>query len=477
MENKRSTELLSQFAAIVGVANCLGKNDDKTHYTHENRGYVIGDTPLVLKPKNRDEVVEILKLANATQTSIVPQGGHTGHMGGGVPIAGTQSIVVSTERMNNIIELDLEANTLTLEAGVILENVQNLAADNNRLFPLSLGAQGSCMIGGNISTNAGGTGVLAYGNMRDLVMGIEVVLPSGEVWDGLNKLRKNNTGYDLKNLFIGAEGTLGIITAAVLKLHPKPIGREVAWAGFSSPSAALEFFQLAKSSAGNQLTAFELVPRIGIEYLTRHFDHIKDPLNDPYPWYGLIEISSVRSAQDARELMEDIFAQGIEQDIVLDGVLASNLKQQQDFWQMREFLPSTQRMEGASIAHDISVPIGRIPELIADGEKRVTDIVPGARMLAFGHMGDGNIHFNFSNPIGMDGVEYLKFRPQVNEAVHQYVVELGGSISAEHGIGLFKRETLALVKSDVEMAMMRQIKTAFDPNNIMNPGKVLNLHS
>ncbi|MCF6320956.1 MAG: FAD-binding oxidoreductase [Rhizobiaceae bacterium] len=469
-----SAELLSRFAAIVGTRNALGTNDDLTHYTHENRGYVVGHTQMVLKPVNRNEVAEILKLANETRTAIVPQGGHTGHMGGAVPLKEMNSIVLSTERMNKVIDLDLEGNTLCVEAGVILETIQNLAAQNDRLFPLALGAQGSCMIGGNISTNAGGTGVLAYGNTRDLVMGLEVVLPNGEIWDGLNRLRKNNTGYDLKNLFIGAEGTLGIITAAVLKLFPAPAGREVAWAGFSSPQMALAFFQSAKARAGNQLTAFELVPRIGIDYLLKHFPKYRDPLGASHSWYGLVEISSGRSIEEARNLMEEIFSQGLEGAIVEDGALATSLAQQKLFWQMREDLPHSQRPEGASIAHDISVPLGRVPELIERGEPLVTAIVPGARMVAFGHLGDGNIHFNFSKPEGMEDGDYMVFREQVNAAVFELVLELGGSISAEHGIGLFKRDILEQVKSPVEMAMMRQIKQMFDPNGIMNPGKVLN---
>lgn len=473
MTDELSKELLQKFVAIVGEKNALGSGDDLTHYTHENRGYVVGGTQLVLKPGTTQEVSDIMKLASASGTAIVPQGGHTGHMGGGVPLGELHSIVVSMQRMNSIIDIDLAGNTLSVQAGVILESIQNLAAENDRLFPLSLGAQGSCQIGGNISTNAGGTGVLAFGNTRDLVMGLEVVLPNGEIWEGLNRLRKNNTGYDLKNLFIGAEGTLGIVTAAVLKLFPAPVGREVVWAGFSSPQHALDFLQLAKAGAGNQLTAFELVPRIGMEYLLRHFGKFSDPLENPHQWYGLIEISSGRSIADARLLTENIFSEAIEREYVEDAVLASNIAQQKLFWQMREDLPNSQRPEGASIAHDISVPLDKVPELIARGGPLVEAIVPDTRMVAFGHMGDGNIHFNFSKPIGMDDEAYMTFRELVNAAVYELVLELDGSVSAEHGIGLFKRDVLEKVKSPVEMAMMRQIKQMFDPKGIMNPGKVL----
>ncbi|MCP4185500.1 MAG: FAD-binding oxidoreductase [Hyphomicrobiales bacterium] len=470
-----SPELLDQFIAIVGAQHTLGTSDDQTHYTHENRGYVIGQTPLVLKPKSTSEVAEILKLANVTGTTIAPQGGHTGHAGGGVPLAENHSIVVSMERMNKVLELDLSANTLTVEAGMILENIQNLALENNRLFPLALGSQGSCMIGGNISTNAGGTGVLAFGNTRELVMGLEVVLANGEIWNGLNKLRKNNTGYDLKDLFIGAEGTLGIVTAAVLKLFPAPIGKEVAWAGFSSPENALKFLDLAKSKCGNQLTAFELVPRRGIEFLVKHFDVFNDPLETPFPWYGLIEISSGRSQDDARLLSEEIFSNALEENIVEDAVLASSIAQQKLFWKMREDLPNSQRPEGASIAHDISVPIGKVPELIRRGELLVQNIVPGARMVAFGHLGDGNIHFNFTKPVDMDDECYMEFREAVNQQIYGLVMELDGSFSAEHGIGLFKTDLMEQNKSAVELKMMRQLKDCFDPQGIMNPGKVLKM--
>ncbi len=470
-------ELLQKFAAIVGIGNTLGSNDDLTHYTRENRGYVVGETQMVLKPGTTAEVSGILRLANETRTPIVPQGGHTGHMGGGVPLADTPSIVVSTARMNKVLDIDLAGNTISVQAGVILETLQNIAADNDRLFPLALGAQGSCQIGGNISTNAGGTGVLAYGNMRDLVMGLEVVLPNGDIWNGLNQLRKNNTGYDLKNLFIGAEGTLGIVTSAVLKLFPAPAGREVAWAGFPSVEAALEFFNVARVKVGNQLTAFELIPRIGIEYLLRHFPKYPDPLEDDHKWYALVEISSGRSIEEARQMCEEVFSAGVALECVADGVLATSIAQQKLFWQMREDLPNSQRPEGASIAHDISVPLDKIPELIARGEPLVTTIVPGARMVAFGHLGDGNIHFNFSKPVDMEDAAYMKNRERVNRAVFELVTELGGSISAEHGIGLFKRDYLVSVKSPVEMEMMRQIKESFDPVGIMNPGKVLRGHA
>ena len=316
-------------------------------------------------------------------------------------------------------------------------------------------------------------GYLPFGNTRDLVLGLEVVLANGDIWSNLNKLRKNNTGYDLKNLFVGAEGTLGIVTGAVIKLFPAPLGREVAWAGFNTTGQALEFLDYAKNKSGSQLTAFELVPRRGIEFLVRHIDGVQDPMAEPHNWYGLIEISSLRSADDARQLTEEIFAAGLDQRLLDDAVLAASLAQQKLFWKMREELPHSQRPEGASIAHDISVPVSKVPELIERGEKLVKTIIPDVRMVAFGHLGDGNIHFNFTSPEGMDRDEYMAYRGQVNKCVYDLVRELEGSISAEHGIGLFKLDLMKETKPAVELDMMRSIKSVLDPNNIMNPGKVI----
>ena len=468
-----SPELLQRFVRIVGEKNALGANDDLAHYVNETRGIFKGATPLVLKPASTAEVSSILMVANETRTPIVPQGGHTGHVAGGLPDESGTQIVLATERMNTIREIDPAGNTMTVEAGVILQTIQEKAAEHDRLFPLSLGAQGSCQIGGNISTNAGGTGVLAYGNTRALVLGVEAVLPNGAIWNGLRKLKKDNTGYDLKDLFIGAEGTLGIVTAAVLKLFPAPAGKEIAWAGLKSPAAALKFLEIAQGKAGNSLTAFELVPRRGIEFLTKHFPKYPDPLASAHPWYVMAEISSGRSAEDARELTEDIFSAAFEHDVVQDAVLAGSLAQQAAFWGMREDLSLAQRPEGASIAHDISVPVHAIPELISRGEKAVLEIVPTARMMAFGHLGDGNIHFNFSQPTDMEKEAYLAHRSAVNEAVYSLVLELGGSISAEHGIGRLKRDLMARTKDPVELTLMRQIKQTLDPHGIMNPGKVV----
>lgn len=469
------SSVLNAFKEICGPKNCLTGDDNLQHHVSESRGNLRGETSLVLKPGSVEEVSAILKLAEETGTNIVPQGGHTGLVGGGIPLNKDNSIVVCLERMNAVRDLDLEGNTLTVDSGCLLQTVRDVAEENDRLFPLSLGSQGSCMIGGNISTNAGGTSVLAFGNTRDLVMGLEVVLPSGEIWNGLNRLKKNNTGYDLKNLFVGAEGTLGIVTGAVLKLFPKPAGNEVAYLAFSSPLKALEFFKHARSAVGSQLTGFELVPRIAFDFVLRYLEKYSDPMENTYPWYALVQLSSLTSGEEAREVMENLFESGVEKELVLDGAIASSISQQQLFWGMREEISIAQKMEGRYFAHDVSVPVAKVPELIDRGEPMIEAILPGTRMIAYGHMGDGNIHFNFIQPPEMEAEDYESYHSKISAAVYELVGALEGAISAEHGIGLIKRDLLAKVKDPIEMEMMRQIKRTLDPKNIMNPGKVVAL--
>jgi len=465
--------LIERFSAIVGPGNALTPPADLTHYTEENRHIFTGRTPLVLRPGSTAEVAAIMALAHETGTAIVPQGGNTGHAAGGSPDETGTQVVVSLERMNKVRDIDLAGNTATVEAGMILQNLQALAASHERLFPLSLASQGSCMIGGNIGSNAGGTGVLAYGNTRELVLGLEVVLPSGDVWNGLKRLKKDNTGYSLRNLFVGSEGTLGIVTAAVVKLFPMPKGREMAFAGLASPKAALELFNLALGLAGPSLTAFELIARRPLDFLLEAMPSVRDPLPTRHDWYVLAEISSGRSAEDARELIETIFAQAIEAGYVEDAALAGSFAQGQAFWKMREDMPGAQAPQGASIKHDISVPVHLVPAFLERADALVMAAMPQARICSFGHMGDGNIHYNVSQPKGGDAKSFMARREELNDIVHALVVSLGGSISAEHGIGRLKRDMLARVKSPVEMAMMRAIKQALDPSGIMNPGKLL----
>ncbi|MGB7286741.1 MAG: FAD-binding oxidoreductase [Salaquimonas sp.] len=473
MSKPLDPQLIQRFIDLVGEKNALTSADDLTHYTHENRDIFVGKTPLVLKPQSTDAVAQIIRLANETKTAIVPQGGHTGHAAGGVPDDSGEQIVLSMERMNRIRDIDLEGNTAIVEAGVILKSIQLMADENERLFPLTLASEGSCMIGGNISTNAGGTAVLSYGNTRDMILGLEVVTATGEIWNGLRRLKKDNTGYDLRDLFIGAEGTLGIITAAVIKLFPKPVGRVAAFAGMKTPEAALELFQIAGNAAGKSLTGFEFMPQLGIETVQKFAHSIKSPLQCKHQWYVLMEISSGRSQVDATELAEEILGKAVDTGAIEDAVVSQNESQRDAFWTIRETMPSSQKLLGGSIKNDISVPVHQVPAFLKQADAAVTGFMAGARLFSFGHMGDGNIHYNISQPENLSTEEFLAEREALNAVVNKVVLLLNGSISAEHGIGKLKRQLLTETKSSVEMQMMRAIKQALDPNGIMNPGKVV----
>ena len=399
----------------------------------------------------------------------MPQGGNTGLVGGQIPHAG--ELVLSLNRLDRIREVDATSNTMTCEAGVVLAKAQDAAAAAERLFPLSLAAEGSCTIGGNLSTNAGGTAVLAYGNARDLVLGLEVVLADGREWNGLRKLKKDNTGYDLKNLFIGAEGTLGVITAAVLKLFPRPRAVETAYVGLASPADALALLNLAGERVGGTVTSFELMSRTSVEFALRHGPGCRDPLGTPHPWYVLIELSS--QAAGLRGALEDLLGAAAEQGRVTDATIAASLDQRKAFWHLRDMLSDVQRFEGGSIKHDISVPVAAVPDFIAQASAAVEALIPGCRPAAFGHLGDGNVHFNVSQPVGGDAAQYLARWDEMGTVVNRIVTELHGSISAEHGIGQLKRDLLADVKDQVALELMRALKRTLDPNGILNPGKVL----
>ncbi|WP_105429378.1 FAD-binding oxidoreductase [Neorhizobium sp. T6_25] len=470
-------ELLDRFAAIVGENHVLRDANDLAQHLVEGRGLYKGSSPMLLKPGSVEEVSAILKLASETGTPIVPQTGNTGLVGGQTPRTGGNDLIVSLERMNRIRDVDPVANVLVADAGAILADVQKAAEAVDRLFPLSLGSEGSCRIGGNLSTNAGGTAVLAYGNTRQLCLGLEVVLPTGEIWNGLRRLKKDNTGYDLRDLFIGAEGTLGIITGAVLKLFPQPVGHQVALAGLNSPADALKLFERASNLCGTALTGFELMPRIGIEFVTRHIEGVRDPLSEPHPWYALIDISTSDSAETASSMVQSLLEQGFEASLIRDAVIASSVAQQKALWHMRESMSDAQKPEGGSIKHDVSVPVSKIPAFMAEAEQAVLAAMPGARVCAFGHLGDGNIHYNISQPISADmaadKAAFIGRWREINAIVHGIVLAAGGSISAEHGIGQLKRDELAHIRSPIEMDLMRRIKQAFDPAGIMNPGKVV----
>ncbi len=464
-----SAELLARFAAIVGDKYAVTDPHEVAPYLVEERGLYQGRSPLVLRPGSTAEVSAICKLATETKTALVPQGGNTGLVGGQTPHNG--EVVVSLRRLDKVRSVDTQSNAMTLEAGVILANAQQAAANADRLFPLSLGSEGSCTIGGNLSSNAGGIAALAYGVARDLVLGLEVVLADGRIMHGLSSLKKDNTGYDLRDLFVGAEGTLGIITAATLKMFPKPRSIETAFAAIESPADALKLLDISRNIAAGSLTSFELLPQIAIDFAVKHGPSIRAPMAEPNPWYVLMEISSSRD--DARDTIEAALEKGMEDGIVKDAVIAANLDQRAAFWKLREIVSPAQKPEGGSIKHDISVPVAAVPDFLTEADAAVTKLIPGARPFAFGHLGDGNIHYNVSQPIGADTAEFLARWHDVNDVVHGVVAKHGGSISAEHGIGVLKRNELPHVKDPVALAIMRSIKANLDPLNIMNPGKVL----
>jgi len=465
--------LLARFVKIVGEKYAVREIPEMEPFLRELRDLYVGKAALVLRPGSVEEVSHILALANETGTAIVPQGGNTGLVGGQIPFDRGNEVIVSVSRLNRIRSIDPVGNSMTVEAGVILEQAQEAADRVNRLFPLSLASEGSCQIGGNLATNAGGTAVLAYGNARELVLGLEVVLADGRIWEGLRSLRKDNTGYDLKDLFVGSEGTLGIITAAVLKLFPKPTQKATGFAGMRGVPEAARLFETAREMGGSNLTAFEIVPRIGIEYVLRHGEQTRDPLEHSHDWYALIELSGQETDGSMTERLEAILSDALENDVIEDAALAASLAQAREFWRLRELLSQVQGLEGGSIKHDVSVPIAKVPEFIARANDLVTLMIEGARPVPFGHFGDGNIHYNVSQPIEMEKAVFMAQWDTVTAAVHEIVVELGGSVSAEHGVGRMKRELLPRVKSQVEMDMMRSLKKALDPNAILNPGKML----
>jgi FAD/FMN-containing dehydrogenase len=464
--------LLSRFGEIVGARHVIDDPADMERYLVEDRGLYRGRALCVVRPGNVEEVAQVVALCDGTNTKIVPQGGNTGLVGGQTPHESGDEIVLSLARLTAIREVDPSSNTMIVEAGVTLLRVQEEAERVDRLFPLSLASEGSCTIGGNLSTNAGGTAVLAYGNTRDLVLGLEVVLADGRVLANLSKLKKDNTGYDLKHLFMGAEGTLGIITAGVLKLFPRPRARETAFVGVASPEAALSLLTLAQERAGQSLITFEMIPRIGLDYVLRHAPGSRDPLSGTHAWYVLMELAS-QAEHALRDTAEALLDEALERGIVEDVALAASLDQRNAFWRLREHLSEVQKHEGGSIKHDVSVPVAAVPAFIATATKAVESALPGARVVAFGHLGDGNIHFNVSQPVGADKAAFLERWPEINDVVHEIVARYAGSISAEHGIGRLKRDLLPKVKDPVALDVMRAVKQTLDPKGLLNPGKVL----
>jgi len=471
-EPKRSLspELLQRFAAIVGEKYAITDPQLQEPYLVEMRDLFHGQTPVILRPGSVEEVSRILKLANDTKTAIVPQGGNTGLVGGQIPHH--NEVVLSLTRLDKIREVDPVSNTMTVEAGVTLQRAREAAANAGRLYPQLLPSEGTCTIGGNLSTNAGGVAAVAHGISRSHAVGLEVVLADGRVLNALNKLKKDNTGYDLRDLFIGSEGTLGIITAAVLKLVPRPRSMETAFAGVTSPQAAVDLLGVAMERSGGDVTSFEMMLRDGVEAVVKLDSASRDPLVKPYPWYALIELSS-QQRLGLRETMEEILSVGMERGLVLDATIAESLDQAKSFWRIREMFGEVQRHLGGSIKHDISVPIASIPAFIEEANAAVVELIPGARPMPFGHVGDGNIHYNVNQPVGADKAQFLARWGDVNKVVFAVVKKYGGSISAEHGVGVMKRDILSEYKDPVAMDLMRDLKTMLDPNGILNPGKVL----
>lgn len=462
-------DTIKKFASIVGAKHALTNEADIAPHVLEPRGKFSGQSPLVLRPGSTEEVSAILKLANETGTAIVPQGGNTGLVGGQMPHG---DIVLSLRRMNRVRHLDAADNCITLEAGVTLHNAQEAAQSKGLIFPLWIASQGTCQVGGNLATNAGGINVLAYGNTRDLCLGLEVVLASGEVWNGLTSLRKDNTGYDLKHLFIGCEGTLGVITAASMKLLPAPLDRATVFASLASPREALELLSLVRRMSGNGVVAFEIMPRSGVDMTIRHAG-CRDPLQAPSDWYVLFELAGFDTEGDMNGKATGILEVAFEEGLVSDATIATSTQAAQDLWRIREAMSEVQRLEGGSIKHDISVPVSKVPAFLDEAIALAEDMLPGCRPVPFGHIGDGNIHFNISQPVDADRDAFLARWEEVSARVHDKVRKYQGSISAEHGIGTLKRDELAATKQPVEMNMMRGIKQLLDPNGILNPGKVL----
>lgn len=473
-DTRASDEALDRIKTIVGPKGWTDDAETMRPHLEDWRGLFKGKARMLVKPANTEEVAGVVAACNEAGIPIVPQGGNTSLCGASTPDEAGTGIVLSLARMNKVRGLDAANHTITVEAGCILADVQTKAADADRYFPLSLAAEGSCMIGGNLSTNAGGTNVLKYGNARELVLGLEVVLPDGRIWNGLRGLRKDNTGYDLKQLFLGAEGTLGIITAAVLKLFPKPTDVRSAFCAVPDIASAVTLLGRARAESGDAVETFEFMPRLVIDLVLKHFPDTEDPLQERYEQYVLLELVSTASGESElgarlESILESAFGDGL----VLDAAISQSEGQRQEFWKLRENASEAQKIEGASIKHDVSVPVSRIAEFYDAAWERVQKVDGDVRLVGFGHVGDGNLHYNLQAAEGSDGKAFMAKWERFNRAVHDTVVEMGGSISAEHGIGRLKREELAHYKDPVSLDLMRTVKAALDPKGILNPGKVI----
>jgi FAD/FMN-containing dehydrogenase len=464
---------LDRLRSIVGPQGYLDQAFDVAPFTVDHRKLYRGATPLVLRPDSTAQVAAILQACNEARVGVVPVGGNTSYCGGATPSEDGSQVVLSMGRMRRIRAVDPHNYTMVAEAGCVLADVQAAATAVERLFPLSLGSEGSCQLGGNLSTNAGGTAVLRYGMMRDLVLGLEVVLADGRVLDVLQSLRKDNTGYDLRDLFIGAEGTLGVITAAAIKLFSRPSTLVTAFVAVPNPQAAVALLSRLRASTGDLVSTFELIPRIGVDLVTQHIPKTSDPFEERYEWYVLLEVGAGKRADGLRVTLEEELAAALDMGEILNAVFVESDAQRDALWRLRETIPEAQRLDGASIKHDISVTTTELPRFIVEGSKAILEIAPRGRLVTYGHLGDGNLHFNVNQAHDQSADEFLALAPRIHRAVHDLIARYGGSFSAEHGIGRLKRDELLHYKNPIAVQVMRSIKKALDPQGIMNPGKVL----
>jgi FAD/FMN-containing dehydrogenase len=468
-----TADLIGRLRHLVGPTGVISDPDEMAGYLTDWRNAYAGTAAAVVRPGNTEEVAAVVALCCEAVVAVVPQGGNTGLCGGAVPDSSGRQVVLSLTRMRRIRDLDVANQTITVEAGAVLQSVQEAAAAAGRLFPLSLGAEGSCTIGGNLATNAGGTAVLHYGTMRDLTLGLEVVLPDGRIWNGLRGLRKDNTGYDLKQLFIGAEGTLGVITAAVLKLFPAVRSRATAWVALPGPQAAVDLIGVLRELAGDRLTTFEIMSRQSVEFVLRHSSGARDPLGERHPWYALVELSDTLPVAGLDGVIESALGEAFERGVVVDAVVASGSAQAAALWTLREGISEAQNHEGPSLKHDVTVPVSRIPAFVERTDRALEEALPGIRIVTYGHIGDGNLHYNLSKPVGSDDDEFRARAGALAPVIYGSTCAFDGSISAEHGLGQSKREIIADYKDGHELELMRGLKQLFDPLGLMNPGKVL----
>ncbi len=470
----QSAAALDEIRRILGPAGVVDDAAQAERFLVDHRRLYRGRAALIVRPASADEVARVVRACRTARIGIVPQGGNTGYCGGATPDASGTQVLVSLERMRAVREVDAINHTLTVEAGVVLADVQRIADEHGLYFPLSLGSEGSCRIGGNLSTNAGGVTVLRYGNTRDLVLGLEVVLPDGAVWNGLRKLRKDNAGYDLKHLFMGAEGTLGIITAAVLKLFPRPRSRATAWLALPTPAAAGRVLGRLRATCGDSVTSFEYVPRFALELVCAHLPNARDPLDAPHAHYALVEAASAAAGEAVSAALEHALAQSLEEGDVLDAAVAQNEEQRRALWRLRENIPEAQTRAGGSLKHDVSVPISAVARLLEEGSAAARALAPDVRICAYGHVGDGNLHFNFQPPAGQSLESFRDAHgAAISAALYELVDRHGGSVCAEHGVGQLKREVFVRHADPVALSVMRALKHALDPEGLMNPGKVL----